>query len=55
MSAVWQHRTHDTMHPSCTALLIGWPQQVQRYSKEMCGKMENTSLMTRKRRRKEMG
>ena len=43
--------THDAMHPSCTALLIGLPQQVQRYSKEMRGKMENTSLMTRRRRR----
>ena len=42
-----EHRTHDAMHPSCTAMLIGWPQQVQRCRKEMRGKMENTSLMTR--------
>ena len=42
--------THDAMHPSCTALLIGssgWPQQFQRKSKEMHGEMEGTICMTR--------
>ena len=46
--------TENTAHMmQCTLLeqplLIGRPQQVQRYSKEMRGKMENTSLMTRRK------
>ena len=50
-----EHCTLDAMPPSCTALLIGGPQQVQGYSKEMRGKMENTSLMTQRRRMKSIG
>ena len=36
-----KYRAYAAMHPHYTAMHLGWPFKVQRYSKVLCKKMED--------------